>query len=46
MIMVNAPILDKTLNHFSLSFTYTLFLNMCEMNKRLGYYGTKGVVDR
>ena len=34
--MENTPTLDKTLKtgHFSLSFTYTIFLNMCEMNKK------------
>ena len=37
MIKKNAPIVDKgTQNHFSLSFTYTLFLNKCEMSQGLG----------
>ena len=39
--MVNTLILDKTLETIFLSFTYTFFLNMCEMNKRLDYYRTK-----
>jgi len=33
MIKKNAPIVDKdTQNHFSFSFTYTFFLNKCEMS--------------
>jgi len=43
--MENTLIVDQTLNgHFSLDFTYTFFLNMCEMNKRFGYYEAKGVI--
>jgi len=34
MIKKNAPIIDKdTQTHFSLSFTYTHFLNKCEMSQ-------------